>query len=94
MSDQGKLVLAKASSEGFKSLGVVQMPAAGRYWTVPAFSRGARLHQERQRRRVLRGRSKAAAGGGRHHLDHTAASPGTGRRRRAQEPATVRRHHA
>ena len=40
MSDQGKLVLAKASSEGFKPLGVVQMPAAGRYWTVPAFSRG------------------------------------------------------
>ncbi|MCU0872365.1 MAG: PQQ-binding-like beta-propeller repeat protein [Pirellulaceae bacterium] len=40
LGDQGKLVLAEASGDGFKALGTLQMPAEGRYWTAPAFSGG------------------------------------------------------
>ena len=40
LGDGGKLVLAEASSAGFKGLGTLQMPAEGRYWTAPAFSDG------------------------------------------------------
>ena len=40
LGDRGKLVLAEANSQCFKALGTVQMPAEGRYWTVPAVSCG------------------------------------------------------
>lgn len=40
LGDRGMLVVAEANGQAFKSLGGVQMPGDGRYWTAPAFSCG------------------------------------------------------